>query len=451
MIVSLGSTGGLGYAPLVGTNVKPQTTLAGTISTIVGVAYSGVQNGIVTASYDNTTGLLDITTVNKHDLRIGYTDEVLLSRLEFKCAAPHAGVTTTFFPDGSIGDKFSVVGITSDKMFTTQVGTSTIPHTYHAGGIVRPWYGDLTFGSGYTLGTLDTGNTVTGIAGIALTVFDPGYKHVFASAVTNAVSVTGGASGPFTPSDASYDPVTGDLVLFINGHGLTGSNTVTIATGSISFTCSKDNFSTNHAYPRATDPAAGATLNITSFNTNSITVNVGANVGSGATVIGSVGAGGTVIFNLVNGGSNYKEPEIFTPSPSYDNMPVVGVSRLATGSTTETGIGALISADVNISGVDVGIGSTLFSVKNFKLSRNGYSFRKGDKFTPVGLVTEKNLSKPISDFILEVTEVYEDNFASWQFGEFDYIDSIKNLQDGSRIKFPLFYNGELLSVQIDPT
>ena len=451
VIVSLGSTGGLGYAPLVGTNVKPQTTLAGTISTIVGVAYSGVQNGIVTASYDNTTGLLDITTVNKHDLRIGYTDEVLLSRLEFKCAAPHAGVTTTFFPDGSIGDKFSVVGITSDKMFTTQVGTSTIPHTYHAGGIVRNWYGDLTFGSGYTLGTLDTGNTVFGVAGIALTVFDPGYKHVFASAVTNAVSVTGGASGPFTPSDASYDPVTGDLVLFINGHGLTGSNTVTIATGSISFTCSKDNFATNHAYPRATDPAAGATLNITSFNTNSITVNVGANVGSGATVIGSVGAGGTVIFNLVNGGSNYKEPEIFTPSPSYDNMPVVGVSRLATGQTTETGVGALISADVNISGVDVGIGSTLFSVKNFRLSRNGYSFRKGDKFAPVGLVTEKNLPKPISDFILEVAEVYEDNFASWQFGELDYVDSIKNLQDGSRTKFPIFYNGELLSVQIDPT
>jgi len=449
VIVSLGSTGGLGYAPLVGTNVKPQISAGGTITSIVGVAYSGTSNNISTASYDNTTGLLEITTVNKHDLRIGYTDEVLLSNLEFSCAAPHAGVTTTIFPDGSIGDKFSVVSISSTNTFKTQVGTSTIPHTFVGGGTVKNWFGNLTFGSGYTLGTLDTGKTVTGIAGIALTVFDPGYKHVFASAVTDAVEANTGTK--FTPSDASYDPVTGDLVLFINGHGLTGSNTVTIATGSISFTCSKDNFSTNHAYPRATDPAAGATLSITSFNTNSITVNVGANVGSGATVIGSVGAGGTVIFNLVNGGSNYKEPEIFTPSPSYDNMPIVGVSRLATGPTTETGVGALISADVNISGVDVGIGSTLFSVKNFRLSRTGYSFKKGDKFTPVGLVTDKNLPRPISDFILEVSEVYEDSFASWQFGELDYIDSIKNLQDGSRVKFPLFYNGELLSVQVDPT
>ena len=74
---------------------------------------------------------------------------------------------------------------------------------------------------------------------------------------TNAVTANTGAQ--FTPSDASYDPVTGDLVLFINGHGLTGSNTVTIATGSISFTCSKDNYSTNHSYPRSTDPAAGST------------------------------------------------------------------------------------------------------------------------------------------------------------------------------------------------
>ncbi|MEC8552071.1 MAG: hypothetical protein VXY93_16360, partial [Pseudomonadota bacterium] len=109
VIVSLGSTGGLGYAPLVPAKVKPQLNGSGTITSLVGVAYSGAVNGITTASYDNLTGLLDITTSNKHNLRIGYNDEVILSRLEFSCAAPHAGVTTTFFPDGTIGDRFSVV------------------------------------------------------------------------------------------------------------------------------------------------------------------------------------------------------------------------------------------------------------------------------------------------------------------------------------------------------
>ena len=119
-------------------------------------------------------------------MRIGYNDEVILSRLEFSCAAPHAGVTTTFFPDGTIGDRFSVVSIASTNTFAVQVGTSTIPHTYVGGGISREWFGDLTFGSGY--------NTVS----VAATVFDPGYEHVFASASTNAVTANTGAQ--FTPS-----------------------------------------------------------------------------------------------------------------------------------------------------------------------------------------------------------------------------------------------------------
>ena len=433
VIVSLGSTGGLGYAPLVPAKVKPQLTGFGTITSLVGVAYSGAVNGITTAAYDNLTGLLDITTSNKHNLRIGYNDEVILSRLEFSCAAPHAGVTTTFFPDGTIGDRFSVVSIASTNTFAVQVGTSTIPHTYVGGGISREWYGDLTFGSGY--------NTVS----VAASVFDPGYEHVFASADTNAVTANTGTQ--FTPSDATYDPVTGNLVLFIDGHGLTGSNTVSIAPTSISFTCSKDNFRSNHAYPRSTDPVAGIQTAITSTTTNSITVNVGKNVGTGAVVTAAVGVGGTLIFNVSNGGTNYKEPEIFVPSPSYDDMAIEGVSRVGFGTGPDTGIGALISVEVGPSGIPSGTGSNLFSVKNFELSRTGFKFRKGDKFTPVGLVTDKSLSRPITPFILEVEEVYEDNFSSWQFGEFDFVDSIKSLQDGKRKLFPLFYNGELLSIQ----
>ena len=34
-------------------------------------------------------------------------------------------------------------------------------------------------------------------------------------------------------------------------------------------------------------------------------------------------------------------------------------------------------------------------------------------------------------------------------GEMDYIDSVKGYQNGSRKRFPLFYNGELLSFEID--
>jgi len=435
VIVSLGSSGGLGYAPLVPAIVKPQISTGGTITSIVGVAYSGASNNISTASYDNNTGVLEITTVDKHGLRIGYTDEVLLSNLEFSCAAPHAGVTTTIFPDGTIGDKFSVVSISSTNTFKTQVGPSTIPHTFVGGGTVKNWFGNLTFGSGY-----NTGITTNGVS-VAATVFDPGYDHDFISADTNAVTANTGAQ--FTPSDASYDPVTGDLVLFISGtgiqtHGLTDSNTVQIATGSISFACSKDDYSTIHSYPRSTDPVAGISTAILSFNADTITVNVGANVGSGAKITTTIGVGGTLSFNIVDGGTNYKEPEIFVPSPSYSNMSIEGISRVGFGTGPETGIGALIS----VSGV------TTTGILNFELSRSGYKFRKGDKFTPVGLVTDKSFTRA-EPFTLEVTDVYQDNFSSWQFGELDYIDSIKDLQDGSRTVYPLRYNGELLSITID--
>ncbi len=435
VIVSLGSSGGLGYAPLVPAIVKPQISTGGTITSIVGVAYSGASNNISTASYDNNTGVLEITTVGKHNLRIGYADEVFLSNLEFKCAAPHAGVTTTIFPDGTIGDKFSVVSISSTNTFKTQVGPSTIPHTFVGGGIVKNWFGNLTFGSGY-----NTGVTTNGVS-VAATVFDPGYDHDFISADANAVTANTGIG--FTPSDASYDPVTGDLVLFISGtgiqtHGLTDSNTVQIATGSISFACSKDDYSTIHSYPRSTDPVAGISTAILSFNADTITVNVGANVGSGAKITTTIGVGGTLSFNIVDGGTNYKEPEIFVPSPSYSNMSIEGISRVGFGTGPETGIGALIS----VSGV------TTTGILNFELSRTGYNFRKGDKFTPVGLVTDKSFTRA-EPFTLEVSEIYQDNFSSWQFGEFDFVDSIKSLQNGSRTVFPLRYNGELLSVVVD--
>ena len=420
VIVSLGSSGGLGYAPLVPAIVKPQISTGGTITSIVGVAYSGASNTVTSATYDNLTGEMEIFTTDKHYLRSGYDDEVILLNFAFN---PSLTLPT---------DKFSVVDITSEKSFKVNIGISTTTHVVNVSGStnIKTWNGDLTFGSGY-----NTGVTTNGVS-VAATVFDPGYVHDFISADNNAVTANTGEQ--FTPTDASYDPVTGDLVLFISGHGLTDSNTVQIATNSISFACSKDNYSTIHPYPRSTDPVAGISTTILSFNADTITVNVGANVGSGAKITTTIGIGGTLSFNIVDGGINYKEPEIFVPSPSYSNMSIEGISRVGFGTGPETGIGALIS----VSGV------TTTGILNFELSRTGYNFRKGDKFTPVGLVTDKSFTRA-EPFVLEVSEIYQDNFSSWQFGEFDFIDSIKPLQNGSRTVFPLRYNGELLSVVVD--
>jgi len=170
--------------------------------------------------------------------------------------------------------------------------------------------------------------------------------------------------------------------------------------------------------------------------------------GDTASITATVGAGGTLTFAVGAGagGTGYNNPQIFVSPPSYENLEVVGVSRVGFGSTTDTGIGLLVDIEIGAAST-TGIGSTTFEVRGFKVKRSGYSFRKGDKFTPVGLVTAKGLSEPVSQFVLEATETYSDNFASWQFGELDFIDSIKNYQDGSRVRFPLYYNGSLKSFE----
>ena len=173
-------------------------------------------------------------------------------------------------------------------------------------------------------------------------------------------------------------------------------------------------------------------------------------VGAGGSISALVGAGGTLIFTITNPGSGYVNPTLNIPSPSYTNLPVIGVSRLSIGNTTTTGTGLLLDVGVSASST-TGIGSTLFEVSSFSIKRTGYGFQKGDVFTPVGLVTAMGISSPISQFKLSVIDTFTDSFSSWQFGDLDYIDSVAIFQDGIRTRFPLYYNGKLLSFQIDPS
>ena len=144
---------------------------------------------------------------------------------------------------------FSVTGILSTTTFTTNVGTSTVTHAYVGSGTATEYLADLTFGSGYrnpvSVAVTDlSGNGAS--ADISAEVVSN--THVFVSAVANAVSVTGGLS--LTPTNATYDPATGDLVITKASHGLTTSNTVGLATNGFVFRCAQDNFSTDHSYPR---------------------------------------------------------------------------------------------------------------------------------------------------------------------------------------------------------
>ena len=114
---------------------------------------------------------------------------------------------------------------------------------------------------------------------------------------------------------------------------------------------------------------------ITAVTTNTFTVNVG---------ITNTGTGGALKFTINNAGTGYTQPQIQVSSPSYENLPIIGVSRRGIGSTTDTGTGATLTIGVGAADTTVGLGSTSFEVTSFTLDNNGYNFKVGDVFKPVG-------------------------------------------------------------------
>ena len=66
------------------------------------------------------------------------------------------------------------------------------------------------------------------------------------------------------------------MVISTVGHGLTTSNTISIADNALSFTCTMDGNTATKTYPRPSDPASGQALAITAVTTDTLTVNVGA-------------------------------------------------------------------------------------------------------------------------------------------------------------------------------
>ena len=437
--ISVGSTAGLGYAPLIGAKLRP-VVVGGVITDVVGVATTGTSFGISTATYDKVTGILSVTTDANHGLVFGNQnkDEVRLVGLEFTCPGG-SGITTTIYPENGARN-YQIVGVSSEQTFQVNVGTSTITHDYVGSGSVTQFFGDLSFGSGYNgIVSVSVAVTETGHSGTAavITGSPVGFNtHRFVSATAGIVKSGSPAIQP--ESGTTYNPQTGILSVTAASHGLSTNDLVTIANGSLVFSCAQDSFQTLHAYPRITDYISGVSTAITKVNNDKFTVFVGTSPAHG---------GGALEFTISNGGTGYSDPEIFVSEPSYENLSVIGISRRSVGLTTETGIGLKVDVIPTPSSDYTGIGSELFEVSKFEVSTPGYGFLPGDKFKAVGLVTSRFIDSLIKEFEMEITNSFTDAFSLWQFGEFDYLDPITSLQDGKRTRFPLKYENELISVE----
>ena len=120
--------------------------------------------------------------------------------------------------------------------------------------------------------TAKTDNTITLNVGNA-----GGYTgvHTFARAKAGSVQEVAVLNGTFTPSTATYDPVTGITEITIGAHEYVIGDKIMIEEGGITFSCTFNGNPGEAAYPRATDPAYRKALTISSITATSITVNVG--------------------------------------------------------------------------------------------------------------------------------------------------------------------------------
>ena len=222
--------------------------------------------------YDNASGTLqDDEVIRNYKIEYGNSngDFTTSENLKVRKLTFKDQVGTGFFGSGQ------TIRTTDTK--AEVIGYSQANKTVYLGKIGRTQstgedYHTVTFVQGSQLNTY---HKKFSTASLALSKGTS--AHTFVSGVANAITVTGGGSGPFTAATGTtYDPLTGLMVIEIGTHSLTTSDSVTIADEGVVFTCASDNNTNNYAYPRATDPASGTARAITATTSTTITVNVGA-------------------------------------------------------------------------------------------------------------------------------------------------------------------------------
>lgn len=152
--------------------------------------------GIQTASYDNVSGIVTITTNTNHNFNVGMG--VTISGLQFSCPSGPGIVT---YPSGNYGYVFTVDSVNSANTFSAYVGPSTLPHTYQSGGtvainVVRPFDGQVVFFDDlyYTVGNITVTNPGSGYLNTpTITIGDPSTSNDWGVTATAVAEIRNGS------------------------------------------------------------------------------------------------------------------------------------------------------------------------------------------------------------------------------------------------------------------
>lgn len=232
---------------------------------------------VTNAVYNTTLGIVSFTVPNHGFSNSDYV-KVDDNSLLFTCDLDGNTAIKAYprpnydFPSG----RWMIISNSTTDTFEINVGLSTYAgnHTFVSAepyGLERQ---DGTFTINVGTGGTDTSEHTFVSASLNAIEYTPQSTHTFISALTN--SIARNPTRYFTPSDATYNPISGDVVLTIGEHPFTKGEGIVLRPNSLSFTCDMDNNQSVKSYPRpGIDPYAARSIPVKDYTPTTITLNVG--------------------------------------------------------------------------------------------------------------------------------------------------------------------------------
>ena len=285
------------------------------------------------ANYDSASGIMT-ATIGSHKLKVGTSIKLANKSIQFRCAQDNfVGIHTYPRPAGYGGassndpayDTAVNIDAVTDTTITLDVGSSSYVgvHTFVSATGLTVTDADYTPQSGIMTCTIadhgmDSGDGIKfatesltfscgycGAIGVSSQKSYPRDKDYannrwlrIDNVTTNTFEVQVLDTIPSTNTDRHYfesatsEGVTRGVVVSggayehtfvsaVSGSMKRSNKTISITNNSLIFTCSVDNFMTEHSYPRPTDPVAGIATPITRADYNTISAYVGVSSAGG--------------------------------------------------------------------------------------------------------------------------------------------------------------------------
>ena len=267
--------------PISGKWITITNTSTNTFEAHVGTTPS-VAYDLTNANYDPVSGQLTVSIDGNHDIDVGESIRFADDSLTFTCGMDGNGSNKTYprTSDPAYNTGLEVIGVGGDFDISnvnynpsTGVLDITVPnHGLSNGELIKIAKESLTFTCG-----MDN-NATEHVYPRATDPYFGDWLSVY-DVATNSFKVQIADAGPnveFSPTDASYNPATGDLELTVGAHNMSVGDGIVMDDGALSFTCTMDGNQVAQSYPRANlDKASGRSLPITAVDTGKFTINVG--------------------------------------------------------------------------------------------------------------------------------------------------------------------------------